>query len=473
MMDRKMPRDFRFNFYSSIGLMPDHKYKAVLAERHRNLALLRDMVLRVGVPQSCRPEVWRLLLGIESHHADCWPFLVQQLTEQYTSLQQFARLSGLYVQPTLPNSPTAKQTQRVRAVECMALELVYQHIRRYQFADDLPEAHLQFLKRRQSAIHTHGATVQSKIAAATMATLRHLPVDKQPASSSPPSPPSGSPRGDNTGTITQSAAPVAAPTAGMVQGPNEALNKARLATVFVHLFDDQAVAFFAFIEFVRFLQRDTPSWHEWTRQLVQSVHKIGNEHCKEVWGNSHFSGLVQQSVVDTFLSALVGSVFTVYIPLRTQLVLLDVVLIHGAAFIPYVLAALFKVANMRGSLHRAACLADLQKVVADLSQDSVNQALTRAKEWYRLHTHPEKPSPAVVASDKPASQPQHPPHQRPSGGSAGQSGSSTSREGHARRMSVAKDHVYHGHGHGHHDKRPTSPPQMFARMVKQQSFFPC
>ena len=74
----KMQRDFRKQYYSQIGMHNDEpKFKAELAKKVMNVPLIKDMVLRMGLPLSCRAAVWRLQLSVLPPNSETWPAVIQ------------------------------------------------------------------------------------------------------------------------------------------------------------------------------------------------------------------------------------------------------------------------------------------------------------------------------------------------------------------------------------------------------------
>ncbi|KAJ1530816.1 hypothetical protein ONE63_005663 [Megalurothrips usitatus] len=82
-------RNFRSSYYEKVGFRSVEEKKSIeilLKEKPLDISKLKQFSLRFTVPQTYRPLMWKLLLGIISPHVESHTFIMDQRTQEYNDL---------------------------------------------------------------------------------------------------------------------------------------------------------------------------------------------------------------------------------------------------------------------------------------------------------------------------------------------------------------------------------------------------
>eukprot|EP00667_Euglena_gracilis_P011216 EG_transcript_11454 len=338
-----MQRDFRKQYYSNIGVLHDDpKFRAALAEKVVNLPLLREMVLRLGLPMSCRAAVWRLLLLVAHPSSDTWPVVMGEFKSRYEDLQSCAKACQVWQSSVRP--PGDKYLQ---AVNFALLQMLHAHLHR-------------------------------PLQAVPLAPIAANPVQAAPAS----------PFRRHSGGASSYRVADKPPRVIEMEPRTEVALKANIARIFGEVFDEEDLAYFCFAGFLDFLQGDAPTWAAAIQALMADMYRLATDHCKEVWctGTFYDLRLQQKDEMDLLLRDVLGSAFACHLERRHLLAIYDMLLCYSPAFIPFVAMGFLKVGWLTGPLRQCRTVLDVRRALS--SRDLLNNqevqklALSRAKEWY-------------------------------------------------------------------------------------------
>jgi len=377
-----MQRDFRKQYYSNIGVLHDDpKFKAALAEKVVNVPLLKEMILRLGLPMSCRAVAWRLLLNVAHPTSETWPDIMSELKSRYENLQACATACQVW-----QRGMRTAGDKHLQAVNFALLQMLHTQLRHPQL----------------------GALPAAPIPSPSVGVVQ-----------GPISSPSPSRR--HSGGSAASRAADRPPRCLETDTRTEVALKAGIARIFGEVFDEEGVAYFCFAGLVDFVQGDAPTWAVAVQGLVGDLYRIAADHCKEVWstGPFHDLRLQQKDEIDLLLRDVIGSVFACHLERRHLLGIYDVLLCYAADFIPYVAAGFLKVGWLMGPLRQCKRVVDVRQALG--SRDHLNNseiqkhALSRAKEWYlsspnysKLSAHPVSRPPVSLPRKKAPTQPREP-----------------------------------------------------------------